>query len=85
MKKPNSSANSSFISIASSRMVLIPAIRVAIIVGTVLAIINHGDKIFNMVIAIEDCFKIVLTYLVPYCVSTWSAVSAIRANTFKTT
>lgn len=64
-------------------MVLIPAIRVAIIVGTVLALINHGDKILNMAIAIEDCFKIVLTYLVPYCVSTWSAVSAIKANALK--
>ena len=81
MKKSASNLkNHSFVSIASSRKVLIPAIRIAVIVGTVLALINHGDKIFNMALSLNDCLKIILTYLVPYCVSTWSAVAAIRAS-----
>jgi hypothetical protein len=53
---------------------------VALIVGTILAAINHGEKFPSMSISSQDWFKIILTYLVPYGVSTWSAVGAIKAN-----
>lgn len=61
-------------------MVVVRAIKVAVIVGTILALINHGEKILNMALSNQDLFKIVLTYIVPYSVSTWSAVGAIKAN-----
>ena len=66
-------------------MVVTRAIKVAIIVGTILAFINHGDKMLNMALSSQDWFKVILTYLVPYSVSTWSAVGAIRANASKGT
>ena len=46
---------------------------VAIIVGTILNLINQGDALFTG--APLDLVKLMLTYLVPYCVSTYGAVS----------
>lgn len=49
----------------------------ALVVGTILTAINHGDAI-----AAGDApplFKVALTYCVPYCVATWGAVCGKRA------
>jgi hypothetical protein len=46
---------------------------VALVVGTILNLINQGDVIFGAVPI--NWTKIVLTYLVPYAVSTYGAVS----------
>lgn len=49
---------------------------IAIVVGTILNVINQGDTILGG-IAINWA-KFLLTYLVPYCVSTYGAVSYQR-------
>jgi hypothetical protein len=46
---------------------------VALIVGTVLNLINQGDAMLAGMHL--DAVKLLLTYLVPYCVSTYGAVS----------
>jgi hypothetical protein len=46
---------------------------VALIVGTLLNLINQGDAVLTG--APVDLTKLLLTYLVPYCVSTYGAVS----------
>ncbi len=46
---------------------------VALVVGTILNLINQGDALFGP--ATISWIKIVLTYLVPYAVSTYGAVS----------
>jgi hypothetical protein len=46
---------------------------VALIVGTILNLINQGDALFNG--AHLNLTKIILTYAVPYCVATYGAVS----------
>ena len=45
----------------------------ALIVGTILNLINQGDALFGA--AHLSMIKIVLTYAVPYCVATYGAVS----------
>ena len=50
----------------------------ALIVGHVLAAINHGDKIVTGTLTTPDMLKIALTFLVPYTVSSVSSVMAIR-------
>ena len=70
----------SFISLALSRRVMIRAFNIALLVGTILALINHGEKILSLTLSCEDFVKIILTYLVPYGVSTWSAVQAIKGT-----
>lgn len=70
----------SYFSIAMSKAVLVRALKVTVFVGTILAFINHGEKILALSLNRHDWFKVILTYLVPYCVSTGSAVAVIKAN-----
>ncbi len=46
---------------------------VALVVGTILNLINQGDALFGP--AQMNWIKIVLTYMIPYAVSTYGAVS----------
>ncbi|MEP7704915.1 nitrate/nitrite transporter NrtS [Paraglaciecola sp. 25GB23A] len=52
------------------------SIKVAVIVGTILMLINHGDILLYGDIEVHHLLKIVLTYLVPYLVSTYSSVES---------
>jgi len=49
----------------------------SLIVGTILVIINHGDALLHGSIDTARVLRIILTYMVPYLVSTTSSVSAI--------
>jgi hypothetical protein len=53
------------------------AVKVALIVGMVLLAINYGDKIIAGTVDKRDILKMALTCLVPYCVSTYVAVSTV--------
>ena len=58
------------------------AVRVALVVGTILNVINQGDALFGA--KTFSLGKLVLTYVVPYCVSTYSAVAyrlSVERNT----
>jgi len=46
---------------------------IALVIGTILNLINQGDAL--MAGATVNLFKLFLTYLVPYCVATYGAVS----------
>ncbi|HEY3326700.1 MAG TPA: nitrate/nitrite transporter NrtS [Novimethylophilus sp.] len=54
--------------------------RVALVVGTVLNLINHYDLIFGSALTGSVAIQIVLTYLVPYVVSTHGQVSSHLDN-----
>ena len=60
------------------KQIVMRSLKVAIIVGTALNVINQGEAIFGE--GQLDIFKAVMTYLVPYGVSTYVAVSALRAG-----
>ena len=67
-----------FFWIARQPSVVRRALKIASVVGIVLALINHGDKLLALQLTLTDVFKIMLTFAVPYCVSTYSSVLAIR-------
>ena len=69
--------------LATSASVVRRAATVALIVGAVLVAINHGDAIVHGDVSPGRALRIFLTVLVPYCVSTYSSVSAIRMSTRK--
>ena len=69
-----------WLSIAFSRQVVLRGTKVAFIVGTILVAINQGDAILDGSLTAATAWKIPLTYIVPYCVSTYAAVSAIIAH-----
>lgn len=54
------------------------SLRVALVVGTVLTLINQGDHLLALNIDAPTIARIALTYLVPYAVSTWAGVAALR-------
>lgn len=58
--------------------VLARSTRIALVVGTVLALINHGDRILSLSFDAGSLLRIGLTYLVPFAVASWSAVQALR-------
>lgn len=80
MNSAKPTSDRTFISTALSRTVVISAIKVALVVGTLLALINHYDKLATLSFSRSDISKIFLTYLVPYGVSTWSAVKALQTK-----
>tara|TARA_X000001036_G_scaffold384315_1_gene378245 strand:- start:235 stop:459 length:225 start_codon:yes stop_codon:yes gene_type:complete len=66
------------IEIVTRTDVLIRALKMASIVGIVLAIINHGDHILLGTMTATNWIKVLITFCVPFCVSTISSVLAIR-------
>ena len=68
---------SGFIQLAMRPSIIKRSLVVAVIVGTVLNLINQGDVMTGS--ASFNLFKCLLTYAVPYCVSTYGAVSALQS------
>ena len=58
--------------------VILRALKMASVVGVVLAIINHGDHILLGTMTVTNWIKVLMTFCVPFCVSTISSVLAIR-------
>lgn len=69
---------SSVFEIVFSKYVVFTAFKIALIVGTILAFINHGQSIFTNTLTLEQGIKILVTYLVPYSVSSYSSFKSIR-------
>jgi len=68
----------SWLQVALLPQVVRRAVKTALVVGAILIVINHGDAIVTGLMTPERWLKAVLTLLVPYCVSTYAAVGAIR-------
>lgn len=56
---------------ACKRPIVIAAIKVALVVGTILNLINQGGRLMEGLSL--SWFHVGLNYLVPYCVSSYSA------------
>ena len=65
---------------ATSPEVIKRSRRVALLVGTILVAINYFDRIFVGDLVPLDYIKMLMTYCVPFCVSTHASVSAIIEN-----
>ena len=55
-------------------------LKVSLLIGTILTAINQGDLILAGELGASSAWKIPMTYLVPYLVSTYASVSAILAE-----
>jgi hypothetical protein len=54
------------------------AFLTALFVGSILTTVNHGEMIFAG--HLPPIYKIFLTYLIPYCVTTWGAATGKMAH-----
>jgi hypothetical protein len=52
----------------------------ALVVGTILVSINQGGILLSGVLPASLLWQIPLTYLVPFCVATWGALSNTRRD-----
>lgn len=59
--------------------ILTRSLKIALVVGTLLNGINQGDRFFGG--GDLDWIKLVLTYVVPFCVSSFGAWSALKDKT----
>jgi hypothetical protein len=69
-----------WLQLATSRTVVVRALKYAVGVGAILIAINHGDALLAGEVGSGRVAKMGLTMLVPYCVSTASSVGAMREN-----
>ena len=73
------SGTPSFLGLALSPRVVRRALLYAVVVGAILIAINHGDALLAGHVGSERWWKMGLTVLVPYTVSTLSSVGALRS------
>ena len=66
-----------FFELCFSRSIIKRASLTALVVGTILIVINHGDALIRGQVDANRLFKITLTVCVPYIVSTVSSASAV--------
>ena len=63
--------------IASRKPIVIRGLKYGIVVGSILIIINHGNAMAAGTVDSTRVIQMILTVLVPYCVSTASSVGAV--------
>ena len=56
------------------------AIRVALLVGPIIGLINHFDLFAGCELTRARLFKVGLTFLVPFCVSSYSSATTMMAK-----
>lgn len=75
----------SWLQMAMHRSIVWRGLRVSAVVGSLLVAINHLPALWSGDLSRMRIFQIGLTYVVPYCVATWSSVSALREAVRKAT
>ncbi len=69
-----------WLQLASQGVVVRRALGYAVVVGLILIAINHADALLRGDLDSTRIFKMGLTVMVPYCVSTASSVGAMRQS-----
>jgi membrane-associated PAP2 superfamily phosphatase len=67
-----------FITYCFERATLWFSIRMALVIGTILGIINHGQAIVTGHFTSDRLFSLLLTYCVPFSVSLFSQIQGKR-------
>jgi ketosteroid isomerase-like protein len=63
----------SVVALAFDRPTMIGALKIAAVVGTILNLINQGDRLLTLRFGDVVWWRIFLTYTVPFCVSTFAS------------
>jgi hypothetical protein len=69
---------SEWLQLALSQSVVRRALKYAVTVGALLIGINHGGALLRGELTATRLLQMMLTAVVPYCVSTFSSVEALR-------
>lgn len=55
----------------SQSRIVVPALKVALVVGTILNVINNGEQLWNQ--HSINLWQVGMNFVVPFCVSSYSA------------
>ncbi|WP_372824444.1 nitrate/nitrite transporter NrtS [Polaromonas sp.] len=71
--KPTDSepSRSPLLRLLSQPRIVVPALKVALVVGSILNLINSGEKLWNQ--HSINLWQVGLNFVVPFCVSSYSA------------
>ena len=69
-----------WLKIATTRSIVVRGMKYAVVVGSILVVINHGNAIVAGTLDTTRVIQMMLTVLVPYCVSTASSVGAVMTH-----
>lgn len=64
----------------TDRMIVRRALVTAAIVGSALVVINQGDALIARRVTAAMWWKVPMTYVVPYLVTTWGALAGARTD-----
>ena len=67
-----------FLKYATDKVCVYRSVKVALIVGSVIGLINHYDALFYGTLTTRRIFQILLTFLVPYSVATYGSAMQAR-------
>lgn len=56
------------------------SVKVCLFVGTLLVLINYSDRVMSGELMATDFVRMLLTFAVPYCVSTYVSVATLIAE-----
>lgn len=70
----------SFLAYCMERDTLLRATKTALVVGTILALINHGQAVFSGHFTFDWIIPSLVTYLVPFLVAMYSRVQSKRQS-----
>ncbi len=73
----------SFFRYAADRICLYRSLKIALVVGTINAVITQYDVVFKGMVTFTNLFQIALTYMVPFGVAFFSAVMQARYDSIK--
>ncbi len=54
------------------------SIKVSLVVGTILSLVNQGDAILNNTLSLQDALRIFFNFLIPLLVSTYSRLALLK-------
>jgi hypothetical protein len=65
--------------VCRQRVVLRRTVRIALLVGTILSIVNQGGVILGGDATVATWLRVLANYVIPFCVSNAGVLSATRA------
>jgi hypothetical protein len=68
----------SFFVYCAERDTILRSIKTALVIGTILAIINHGQQLLSGHFSLNWIIPMLITYLVPFSVATYGQVQGKR-------
>lgn len=57
------------------KKVVLRSCRIALVVGSILALLNYGDKLISGQMVSLDWCKLIMTYMVPFSVSCYASLT----------